>query len=117
MGNWNRRRQKPDHIEYDPAKAQAGGYTKTELEVIADQMLREAANEIEPETGKKRGLKGDDPILFYEHLRQRRRREIHSSSGSIDPSVVSGLYWRAAPDGRRVNSVEARAKGAAYFAD
>ena len=117
MGSWNRRRQKPDYIEYDPEKAKAGKYTKTELEVIADQFLREHANEVDEETGKKRGLRGDDPILFYEHLRQRRRREIMSNSGSVDPSVVSGIYWRADANGRRINSAEARARGAAYYAD
>ena len=117
MGNWNRRRQKPDYIEFDPEKAKAGGYTKSELEIIADQMLREQANEIEEETGKKRGLKGDNPILFYEHLRQRRRREIHSTSGSVDPSAVQGMYWRSSPNGRKVNSEEARKRGAAYYSD
>ncbi len=117
MGSWNRRRQKPDHIEFDPEKAKAGKYTKTQLEIIADQMLREQANEIEEETGKKRGLKGDDPILFYEHLRQRRRREIHSNSGMVDPSVVSGMYWRSDPSGRKVNNEAARKKGAAWYSD
>lgn len=117
MGSWNRRRPKPDYIEYDEEKARLGGYTKAQMEIIADQMLRDDANRIDPETGKKRGLKGDDPILFYDHLRQRRRREIHSTSGSVDPSVVSGIYWRSDPSGRKVNSPEARAKGAAYYSD
>ncbi len=118
MGGWNLRRKKPDYIEWDAEKAEAGGYTKSELEIIADQMLKDHGNEIDPDTGKKRGLtKGDNPVLLYDHLRQRRRREILSNSGSVDPSAVSGLYWRADPKGRRINSQSARDKGAAWYAD
>lgn len=66
--------------------------------------------------GAVRGIGGKDPILFEEHFQSRRRREIYNSLGSPDPSIVSGIYNRAHPQGRKINSPEARAKhGASYY--
>lgn len=66
--------------------------------------------------GSVRGIGGKDPILFEEHFQSRRRREIYNSLGSPDPSIVSGIYNRAHPQGRKINSPEARAKhGASYY--
>jgi hypothetical protein len=65
--------------------------------------------------GKTRGIKGDAPILFEEHLYQRRRREIYNASGTPDPSIVAGIYNRCHPDGRKVNSPEQRKKNGASF--
>lgn len=66
--------------------------------------------------GAVRGIGGDNPILFEEHFQSRRRREIYNSLGSPDPSIVSGIYNRAHPQGRKINSPEARAKhGASYY--
>ena len=66
--------------------------------------------------GKVKGIKGDAPILFEEHLHQRRRREIYNSVGTPDPSIVAGIYNRTHPDGRKVNSPEQRKKnGASYY--
>lgn len=96
--------------------------TNRELEEAADELLRAHAKEIDPETGKVRGLKGDAPILFAEHLYSRRRREIQvTSTGVPDPAYTlndkgqPGMYWRVAPNGRRVNSTEARKNGGASF--
>jgi hypothetical protein len=66
--------------------------------------------------GAVRGIGGDNPILFEEHFQSRRRREIYNSLGSPDPSIVSGMYNRAHPQGRKINSPEARARhGASYY--
>lgn len=66
--------------------------------------------------GAVRGIGGENPILFEEHFQSRRRREIYNSLGSPDPSIVSGMYNRAHPQGRKINTPEARAKhGASYY--
>ena len=65
--------------------------------------------------GKTRGIKGDNPILFEEHLYQRRRREIYNVNGIPDPSIKRGIFTRTHPNGRKVNSPEQRKKGASYF--
>lgn len=66
--------------------------------------------------GAVRGIGGENPILFEEHFQSRRRREIYNSLGSPDPSIVSGIYNRAHPQGRKINTPEARAKhGASYY--
>lgn len=66
--------------------------------------------------GKMRGIGGNDPILFEEHFQARRRREIYTSLGTPDPSIVQGQYNRTHPQGRKVNSAEQRKKnGASYY--
>lgn len=65
--------------------------------------------------GEARGIGGQDPILFEEHLQSRRRREIFPANGVPDPSIVAGLYHRTHPQGRRVNSPEQRKKNGASF--
>lgn len=66
--------------------------------------------------GKVKGIGGDDPILFEEHIYSRRRREIYNSIGVPDPSIVQGQYNRTHPQGRKVNSPEQRKKnGASYY--
>jgi len=70
-------------------------------------------------TGKRRHIRGPNPILFENHLYHRRRREIQTESGTPDPAYttdrwgkrpVSGMYFRSHPDGRKVNSEEQRKK-------
>ena len=113
---WGRRPSRPkDRIDWDEEKADEGGYSAREVALLADQFLRDDANSIDEETGKKRGLKGDNPILFEEHIYQRRRREILNQNGVPEPGLVQGLYWRTHPEGRKVNSQEARKKGAAHY--
>lgn len=88
----------------------------TNLEAIADLILRKQARSVNPDTGKERGIGGEDPILFEEHIYSRKRREIYPESGTPDPSLISGSYNRTHPDGRKINSKEARQKhGASYY--
>lgn len=66
--------------------------------------------------GRIKGIGGDNPILFEEHIYSRRRREIYTAVGMPDPSIVQGLYNRTHPQGRKVNSPEQRKKnGASYY--
>lgn len=65
--------------------------------------------------GMARGIGGENPILFEEHLHSRRRREIYPENGTPDPSIVAGMYNKAHPLGRKINSAEARAGGSSYF--
>jgi hypothetical protein len=68
-----------------------------------------------PGEGQVRGIGGDNPILFEEHLAARRRREIYTTAGTPDPEIVSGIYNRVHPQGRKVNSEEQRRKNGASF--
>jgi hypothetical protein len=66
--------------------------------------------------GVRRDIKGKNPILFQEHLDQRKKREIYTTEGVPDPSIVSGIYNRTHPEGRKVNSDDQRRKhGASFF--
>jgi hypothetical protein len=65
--------------------------------------------------GQARGIGGDAPILFEEHFQSRKRREIYTSLGTPDPSIVAGIYNRTHPQGRKVNSDEQRRKNGASF--
>jgi hypothetical protein len=65
--------------------------------------------------GAVRGIGGENPILFEEHFQSRRRREIFTSLGTPDPSIVQGMYNRVHPQGRKVNSSEQRQKNGASF--
>lgn len=67
--------------------------------------------------GKTRSIGGKNPILFEEHIQARKRREIYTSTGdNPDPSIVSGIYNRSHPAGRKVNTDEARKKhGASWY--
>ena len=114
MPGWKRRPFDPgEPIEYDPDKKD---YTAKELERLADQLLRAHANSVNPHTGKKRGIKGEDPILFDQHLYERQKREILNENGVPEPKLIQGMYHRQHPEGRKVNSEEARKKhGAAYY--
>jgi hypothetical protein len=65
--------------------------------------------------GKARGIDGEAPILFANHLQDRRRREIYTSVGTPDPSISRGMYHRTHPQGRKVNTKEQRQKNGASF--
>jgi hypothetical protein len=66
--------------------------------------------------GKTRGNGGKHPVLFEEHLKNRQKREIYTSIGTPDPGIVAGLYNRSHPQGRKINSEEARKRhGASYY--
>lgn len=65
--------------------------------------------------GKMKGIRGDNPVLFEEHEQSRKRREIYCVGGTPDPNIVSGLYHRTHPQGRKVNTPEQRRKHGASF--
>lgn len=65
--------------------------------------------------GKARGIQGANPILFENHLADRRRREIYTSIGTPDPSIQQGMYNRTHPQGRKVNSKSQRKRNGASF--
>jgi hypothetical protein len=60
--------------------------------------------------GMARGIGGENPILFEEHLQSRKRREIYTTLGTPEPEIVSGIYNRVHPQGRKVNSDDQRKK-------
>lgn len=71
--------------------------------------------------GQRRDIRGKNPILFEPHLYNRKRREIYVSAGVPDPAFTMdrfgrptvGMYNRAHPEGRKMNSVEQRQKNGA----
>jgi hypothetical protein len=65
--------------------------------------------------GAMRGIGGENPILFKEHFDSRKRREIYTACGTPDPEIVSGIYNRTHPQGRKQNSAEQRTKNGASF--
>lgn len=75
--------------------------------------------------GPRRDIRGKNPILFETHLYNRKRREIHVKDGIPDPAYTmdrwgkrptQGIYNRAHPQGRKINTPEQRAKhGASYY--
>jgi len=65
--------------------------------------------------GRPRRIDGPNPILFENHLQDRRRREIFTSLGVPDPSIKRGMYNRTHPQGRKVNTEEQRKKNGASF--
>lgn len=65
--------------------------------------------------GKARGNGGKNPVLFEEHLKNRQRREIYTTIGTPDPSIVQGMFNRTHPNGRKVNSADQRKRHGASF--
>lgn len=112
---WKKRpryNKKDERIEFEEGK----DYTARELEQLADQMLRDDARAVDPDTGKERGIGGENPILFDEHIYQRQKREILNENGVPEPGLVRGMYDRSHPEGRKVNSEEQRKRhGASYY--
>jgi hypothetical protein len=95
---------------FDPARKD---YTARELELYANQMLRE--DRVENPTGPR--------ILFQEHIEPDWRREVLNPAGSVDATITNSLskdgqtmYNRQHPQGRRVNSEQQRKiNGASYY--
>jgi hypothetical protein len=84
-------------------------YSPAELDVIATALLRY-------DVRHGGSIKGDNPILFEEHLKNRHKREIYSVHGTPDPAFGHGIYNRTHPEGRKVNSPEQRKRnGASYY--
>jgi len=74
--------------------------------------------------GQRRDIRGPNPILFESHLYNRKRREIYTASGQPDPAFTMdrfgrptvGIYNRAHPDGRKINTASQRARNGAPLA-
>lgn len=111
-------------------KCGAGGTETGEVELTAQEAKDKQGNPLVLEfrelgcendhtwwqgEGQVRGIGGEDPILFEEHLAARRRREIYTTQGTPDPEIVSGIYNRVHPQGRKVNSEEQRRRNGASF--
>lgn len=79
-----------------PVYVEGGRYSKYELEYMADEILR--ASFTHPKAHQEHPM-----VLLEEHLKSRKRREIYVGTGIPDPSIVSGLYWRTHPEGRKFN--------------
>lgn len=86
-----------------------------ELTLKFDEYLCPEGHVWYPGEGQLKGIGGENPILFEEHFQSRKRREIYTAQGTPDPSIVSGMYNRVHPNGRKVNSKEQRQKNGASF--
>lgn len=85
-----------------------GQFTPGQLDHFTDMILR-----ADVRAGNK--LKGENPILFQEHIKTRYKREIYNQNGIPDPSIQQGIFYRTHPEGRKVNSEEARKTHGASF--
>ncbi len=91
---------------------------ENEMQLVIDfpEFICENAHRWYKGEGKAKGIGGENPILFEDHLRARKKREIYCKEGSPDPEIVSGIYNRSHKDGRKINTEEQRKKhGAAYY--
>ena len=96
--------KEPVSTEIEPGRK----YTPSELDDIATAILREDA--------KNNPIKEYPKILFEEHIRNRWRREVQTAAGVPDPSIVQGQFYKSHPQGRKVNSDEARkVHGAGFY--
>jgi hypothetical protein len=113
--------------DYDPAswgvekhelpelKELWGATTPWELDRFADVILW---NDID----NGRSNLQEPVILMYEHLKERRKREVYVASGTPDEKITNELssdgqmiYWRTHPRGRKVNELKQRKKNRASY--
>lgn len=110
MSGWEDRLNFHSRLALAPEYVPGRTYSRWHLSIMADKILYEAA---QAEGCKSRFGHG---ILCRQQLIDRKKREIYVNTGVPDPSIASGLYFRSHPQGRRVNSPEARKKnGAGYY--
>jgi hypothetical protein len=107
----DRRKPRPetnDHWlfkEEIPEYQEGRKYTKRELTLMADWLLFTDEKE-----------EAEDPMILNPDMYKRRvTKEIYNKNGIPDPEIVSGLFNRTHPQGRKVNSDEQRAKNGASF--
>ena len=75
-------------------------YTPRELLLLAEKILIEDPkpwNEI-------------PYVMTLDRMKRLAKREIYCSSGTPEPHIVSGIFFRSHPNGRRLRSVEERRK-------
>lgn len=97
--------------ELEPFDSEKTDYTDRELNMYADQFLRDA------------GSVDDAPFLFQEHIEPRWRKEVNPKGGTPDAAITYSLspdgqtiYNRQHPEGRKVNSdVQRKSNGASYY--
>lgn len=90
--------------------------TPWELDRFADVILWE-----DIEAGNKNFH--EPVVLMYEHLKERRKREVYVASGTPDEAITDELspdgqmiYWRSHPRGRKVNDiVQRKTNKASYY--
>jgi hypothetical protein len=97
-------RIKKEVPDFDPDLADI--YSQRALQLLAEKIL---LMDPKPST--------EDPMwLNGEMYIRRAKREIFVADGIPDPAIVSGLYWRTHPQGRKVNSDERRKNhGDSYY--
>jgi hypothetical protein len=96
-------RIKKEVPDFDPDLADI--YSQRALQLVAEKILL-----MDPKSPT------EDPMwLNGEMYIRRAKREIFVADGIPDPAIVSGLYWRTHPQGRKVNSDEARKEHRAAF--
>lgn len=99
------REQVKELPEFDPKKK----YTPRQLELYATKLLFDQKDS----RGK---FLDDGPIwLSDDQFQTRWKREIINQEGVPDPALVSGIYNRTHPQGRKVNSKQAREGGASFY--
>lgn len=107
-------------IEAQPQFTKAGDPILDEegnqLYVDFPELICEQGHRWYKSEGVRRKIDGKNPILFESHLHNRRRREIYNAEGIPDPSIVSGIYNRFHPNGRKINSLDQRRRnGASWY--
>lgn len=86
-----------------------GKYRPQVLEMFANGLLYYYSKELPNQEHPR--------ILNPSSFRRRKSREINVRSGTPDPSIEQGIYWRTDPRGKKVNSDEQRhTNRASYYA-
>lgn len=90
-------------------------YKSWQLDRFADRILWESID-----AGHKSGQY--PAVLMFEHIKERRKKEIYVASGIPDETVTHDLspdgqtmYWRTHPKGRTVNDEELRKRSGSSF--
>lgn len=92
-----------------PEYVEGQRYSKRQLGLMAEKMLNE-------QHLTTKDAREDPVILLFHTYKERRRREIYVGSGTPDPSIVSGMYWRTHPKGRSFRTKdEMDAHGASFY--
>lgn len=96
------KRIKEEVWDFDPEWEQE--YSRRDLLLMAEKILL-----TDPKPGN------EHPVwLNAAQFLRRSKREIYVGSGTPDPAIASGLYWRSHPEGRKVRSKEQRIKHSYY---
>lgn len=102
-----------DLIKDAPEYEEGMSYQAWQIIAMSHAILYEAARKEDPML--RNGIFGDG-ILSEEQVSYRKRREIYTTKGTPDPSIVSGIYWRTHPQGRKfVSSLAERKKGSGSY--